>query len=210
VATPRAAWSTHLRTQLLSRCTSLVTTGHSGGWSTHAFEHLFEHFPGGTPLDYWQEAWADEFLKSPSQLLVLNRGAHYVLDAVYVAELNETLAAVRAAKPNCIVVFRTTVPGTANCNSYMNHVPLADASSLPPRETWPYFWDKFEGQNALARALIQRHHPHVLVLDPVAPLLLRPDTHLGGEDCLHYKMPGPIDMWDVALVETLELLLHDA
>lgn len=41
------------------------------------------------------------------------------------------------------------------------------------------------------------------LLDAYTPTILRADLHNGGEDCVHYCMPGPIDHWVVLLYNML-------
>lgn len=33
------------------------------------------------------------------------------------------------------------------------------------------------------------------ILDAYTPTTLRADSHIGGRDCLHYCLPGPVDHW---------------
>ena len=147
--------------------------------------------------------------------LVLNRGAHFAPDDVFARELNHTLHALRELVPNTLTVWRATVPGSYRCGTdhgggrAPTYASLADA--LHNVSAWPYDWDKMLGQNALARALIREHHPHVLVLDPAGPSLLRPGARFSAhesvdDDCLHWAMPGPPDFWTVALIELLALV----
>lgn len=176
-------------------------------WKTEDFSWA----PAGELQDFWLENWALELTEGRYNLLIMNRGAHFVPDEIFVAELNATMAALRAQKPHLLTVFRTTVPGSYACSDYTGKKPLTNLSMVPPRSLWPYNWDKFEGQNVLARSLFREFYPHVLVLDPVETALLRPETRLGSYrgdngDCLHWGMPGPPDLWTVALVEALALL----
>jgi len=151
--------------------------------------------------------------QGPFRLLVMNRGVHYVPDETVVTELNATLAALRARLPDVLVIWRASVVGTAGCTAFTGEPPLADFSRLAPRESWPFHWAEIQDQNALARALIREHHPHVLILDPAAPSLLRASSRVGNtppradnDDCLHWAMPAAPDMWNVAMVEALAVL----
>ena len=153
-------------------------------------------------------------------VLVMNRGAHYENDEIVLAYLNSTLALIRSISPETIIVWRATIPGTHHCESYFE--PFASMDQLPPRETWPtsgwpYNWGLFERQNSLVRKLIA-NFPGVYYLDVVSASILRRESHpdsagkgLGKEknDCLHYCLPGPPDLWTVALVELLALLVSE-
>ena len=169
----------------------------------------------------WEPAVGDpaeaELARWPYRVLVLNRGAHFVPDGVFVAELDASLRAIRAKLPHLIIVWRATIPGSYQCEKYSVQPPLANLSiAYRERDAWPYDWEKYELQNALARSLFRKNHPHVLILDPVGPCMLRPGTRVAGYtaddplDCLHWGMPGPPDMWNVALIEMLDLLLQQA
>jgi len=157
---------------------------------------------------YWNEPWSSEFLNGSYRLLIVNRGAHWAPDDVYIEELNQTLRTVESVRPDCLIVFRATVPGAPGCDNarYNNGI---SPSPIPSR----YHWDAFEHQNGLVRELIRQHFPRVLFLDPVGPTMLRPDSRLGsyfnrtGGDCLHFAMPGPPDVWNLAILEGLAYFL---
>jgi hypothetical protein len=120
-----------------------VSSGGSGGYSSHgrlgngalisfsrndrldlkttAFSWTGE--AAGRLTDFWHEDWAS-FLSSGSyRVLVLNRGAHWVEDALLLQELRETLTALRSSFPELLLIFRATPPGVLNCESYT--APLA-------------------------------------------------------------------------------------
>lgn len=155
----------------------------------------------------------------PFRLVVVNRGAHFVPDAELIPAINESLHSLRAEFPNVLVVWRATVPGVVDCASHAGEPPLTGAAAAEEalylnERAWPYHWGEFRRQNDLVRDFLRRHHPHVLVLDAVAPTMLRPaarvGAHAGGDpdDCLHFAMPGPPDLWNVSLLELLALLLR--
>jgi hypothetical protein len=148
-------------------------------------------------------------------VLVINRGVHFATDDVFKDELRTTLSRLRAANPDVLLIWRATVHGNRDCSSYAvgGALPLQSLESLPNKATLPYNWGEMERQNTIARDLILREHRHVLIIDPLNASLLRPEKRAGAyagnnEDCLHWGMPGPPDMWTVALVETLGLLLN--
>jgi hypothetical protein len=179
-------------------------------WSTSAFAQYEE---GG--FGFVQNAWSQFFPEGGGtfRVLVINRGAHFVPNATFVTELNETLYSLRTQRPDVLVIWRASVAGAAECDTFAGEPPLNNFSRLPPRERWPYKWDEIQDQNALARALIREHYPQILIIDPVAPSMLRPSSRLSAtpprrdnEDCIHWAMPGPPDMWNVALIEALAIL----
>lgn len=53
-------------------------------------------------------------------------------------------------------------------------------------------WANFPRQNQLAKSFVQGNG--FIYLDVDAMLSLRPDGHLNAHDCLHYCIPGPLDV----------------
>jgi hypothetical protein len=150
-------------------------------------------------------------------VLVMNRGAHYASDDIVLAQLNSTLRLLRSRFPESPIIWRATIPGTHLCERYFE--PFSSMDLLPPREMWPtlgwpWNWGLFDRQNALVRQLIEKI-PGAYYLDVVNASMLRPESHvdsagLGGDfDCLHYCLPGPPDLWTVALLELLALLASE-
>lgn len=57
-----------------------------------------------------------------------------------------------------------------------------------------FMWDTFRDSNALLEEAFSAEKGWTL-LDAYSPTLLRADMHIGGNDCLHYCLPGPADHW---------------
>lgn len=57
-----------------------------------------------------------------------------------------------------------------------------------------YRWNTFRDKNARLEEAFSADKGWVL-LDAYTPTVLRSDMHHGGDDCLHYCMPGPADHW---------------
>ncbi|CAI5500015.1 unnamed protein product [Closterium sp. Naga37s-1] len=138
-------------------------------------------------------------------ILVMNRGAHYAGDDVFVPELRETILALRTHFPDALIVYRNTPPGHANCTQYWEPISKRQAP-----ETLPYNWGDFVRQNEMAREIVEAAGAVYLDVDTMTAL--RADGHVGKNrrykvDCLHYCLPGPIDLWTKMLYNVLLELL---
>jgi hypothetical protein len=147
------------------------------------------------------------------QVLVLNRGAHYVEDDQYLVELNSTLDVVEEwlgrcdqLQIKCHFFWRTTVPGHINCRTFKHPVNdkatmeahIANLSLYSPKEL-AFHWYDFQHQNLLAEAeLLKRRTIRNRILDGYHINVLRPDHH---SDCLHSCCPGKMDVYP-------QLMLH--
>lgn len=81
------------------------------------------------------------------------------------------------------------VAGHVNCADYK--VPIKE----PQREedlpaSW--HWGDFRAQNLLSKKIVEA--AGYIYMDVYSMLSLRPDGHLGPGDCLHYCLPGPLDV----------------
>jgi hypothetical protein len=148
------------------------------------------------------------------QVLVLNRGAHYVNNTELLTGIRATLDVVEEwlgmcdqLEIKCHFFWRTTVPGHHHCRTFRAPVNdkakmerhVADLSQYTPKEI-PYHWYDFQHQNGLVEAELVRRSaqvPHRIV-DGYHINLLRPDGH---NDCLHSCYPGKMDVYS-------QLLLH--
>jgi hypothetical protein len=181
-------------------------------WGTREFGYAME------TTNLFTEVWAPEVAAGPWRTLVLSRGAHVALTEPLLAELNATLAAVRAARPDVLLVWLAALPGAHLCSLRAGMPPLDSiAHALGQRENWPYEWALGYNQAEAVRRLLAEHHPHVLVVDARDATLMRPETRVSAAedahgappediDCLHFAMPGPLDLTTYALVEALALL----
>lgn len=57
-------------------------------------------------------------------------------------------------------------------------------------------WSGFPKLNELLeKAFLDDPEDGWRLLDVYTPTVLRADSHVGGPDCLHYCIPGPVDHW---------------
>ncbi|CAI5526107.1 unnamed protein product [Closterium sp. Naga37s-1] len=143
-----------------------------------------------------------------ARVFILNRGAHYRPDRHFISAVRSTLRFLRNKLPDALLIYRTTVHGHANCSEHDK--PLLVPG---PTDNLPFFWGKFHEQNELARAAVEEVGG--VYLDVAAMTVLRPDSHQGfipelnHEDCLHYCIPGPQDVWAQMLQNVLLQLLPE-
>lgn len=136
--------------------------------------------------------WIDVVGKWNIKVLVMNRGAHYEEDEKYLLGLWQTLHRLRELYPDLLVIFRNTAAGHYNCTEYNAPLDKPQESSL-----LPYNWDKFSQQNGMAKEIVEAIGGVYMDVEKMTGL--RPDGHFGwltGKyDCLHYCLPGPVDVW---------------
>ncbi|RYH31338.1 hypothetical protein EON65_02845 [archaeon] len=151
-------------------------------------------------------------------ILVLNKGTHYLPDGVSKAQTRETAAFLRqflAEDPKRHVFFRTTPPGHPHCSNLSRAnetLLLSEPTWMPPLteaehklfvDTFNY--DKFPHMNEeTVRILLEMLPPRQFTVLYVAEMsVLRPDGHRcfmngqGKEECdwIHHYMPSVVDSW---------------
>lgn len=148
-----------------------------------------------------EQAWGEDLVEFEASVVVLNRGAHFVRNTRFSAELEATTKLVREKVPNALIIFRATAAGHPNCAEHT--APLDEPMSL---EGAPDNWQIFEKQNKLARHAVELVGGMFVDVQPMTAL--RPDWHVLGhnKDCRHHCQPGPVDDW----VKVFALVLHEA
>ncbi|GJP53752.1 hypothetical protein CLOM_g12896 [Closterium sp. NIES-68] len=160
--------------------------------------------PGFSSENHW---WVDEIAAQGVDMVVLNRGAHYVEDAAFEAQLNATFHHLRNRFPGLLLIVRSSAAGHADCMNYSRPI-----EKRLPEEGLPHNWGEISHQNRIAERLA--HSIGAAFLDVDEMTALRPDSHMGRKgnspdavDCLHYCIPGPQDGWsDMLLNMLLDLL----
>jgi len=142
--------------------------------------------------------WAD--------VVVVNRGPHYVPDSYFARELAETLHTLRRVPPRVPggpprrLVYRGTHAPVPKCS------PIRPIStrSLAYQVLWrkgSYHWQDFAHQNSIARCLAGAFG--VTYLDTYYQMSFRTDAGLRWDDCMHSCLPGPVDEWSRLLAVLL-------
>jgi len=135
-------------------------------------------------------------------LIIANRGVHYVPNDVVLTELEHTLSYLRQYHGGVSLIYRSSAPGHKNFDEVRYSAPL---SSEAEAQLDRFSWDKLKLQNSLIRQLLRNSFTEVLYLDVYPSSVLRHDGHT-TEDGLHYCIPGPIDNWVVLFYNLLSLL----
>ena len=173
--------------------------------------NLHRQMPRVTDRDW--AAIADNF-----DILVLNKGAHYVPVEESVAATRKTaefLQTYLAKDKNRQVFFRTTPQGAAHCTNQS----VANTTLLLSEPTWligvnesdpadiqryvqEYNWDKFPLTNRATVTLLRNSLPsnQFTVIHVAEMTALRPDGHRcysRFEECdeLHFFLPSVVDTW---------------
>ena len=160
-------------------------------------------------------------------MVVINRGVHVVEAGRFREQMAELLQWLRSAHPCATILWRSSVPGRADCNSVWQQAPLSRArhnhfdrqEQLLHRYNAEYRWEGVRQLNEVARQLIRSASfalCRCLLLVVIRGCQcrrhmrarrgqlrqLRPDSHRPG-DCLHQCLPGPVDTWNRLLYNVL-------
>ncbi|KAG9070864.1 hypothetical protein KI688_008405 [Linnemannia hyalina] len=70
---------------------------------------------------------------------------------------------------------------------------------IPTKEIlhYPLNWAHYDRQNKIAKTIVEASGG--IYWNVATMTNMRPDGHVGGQDCLSYKRPGPTDEWAVSL-----------
>ena len=69
-----------------------------------------------------------------------------------------------------------------------------------PKKFDRYHWNLEVDFDELSRNVSLEYGFEVL---DMSPLYLRPDSHPGGTDCLHFCIPGPLNLFSILLLQML-------
>jgi len=148
--------------------------------------------------DFFLQHIAANVIRYKPDIIVLNRGAHYVADDELMNDMGKRIIpevrAWRESCPECLFVWRTTVPGHPNCTHYtkpsLNRTAMEEAIQASLSMYAGYHWQEFDHQNQLILDAWNKSGIQHLVMDGYYFNLLRPDAHPSGHDCLHTCAPG--------------------
>jgi len=143
-------------------------------------------------------------LRLRPNILVINHGAHASDDGDMRAVFNnmkkemENLA-LSEIKKNLQVVWKSNNPGHVNCANFSSPEGYV-FKQYPVAIDW-YHWSDFPRWDEMAYNFTLQMNWKYLNL---SPLYGRPDAHPGDGDCLHYCLPGPIDLSSILLLQMLQ------
>lgn len=177
-----------------------------------------------------EEPWRNAL--TPDTILVLNSGVHVIDIELYRQHLQEVLLWLWNNYPLVTVIWRSSVPGHADCNNVLNQLPFTRAryehfdrqDQLLHQGNVEYNWTAIRQLNAEASLVLESFRISRTCstgstcgssindegigfggwyeLDVDSFDRLRPDGHRPG-DCLHQCLPGPIDTWNQLLYHFL-------
>ncbi|KAI8095365.1 hypothetical protein BDF21DRAFT_329317 [Thamnidium elegans] len=124
-------------------------------------------------------------------IVILNRAPVIEGDDTFIKGLIETLRTMRKANPNALVIYRSTGIGHPFCDDATG--PLESPLTDQQLKLLPFGWSEVARRNAIARVIVEAAGG--VFVDLAALTDLRPDGHVGGQDCLRYCIPGPLDSW---------------
>mmetsp|Transcript_15543 Transcript_15543/g.23521 ORF Transcript_15543/g.23521 Transcript_15543/m.23521 type:complete len:345 (-) Transcript_15543:510-1544(-) len=132
-------------------------------------------------------------------VMILNRGAHYVSDEQLIQHLNSTVIPHIVTwqdecvleKKDCHFVWRSTVPGHPHCTQFTKPAESVEEMEMMIATSPQYNWDKFKGQNELVMDLLSGSSLTAFNMFDGYPInILRPDLHgPAHNDCLHTCLP---------------------
>ena len=161
------------------------------------------------------------------QVLIMNRGAHYVNDTRLLSGIRRNLKEIQYWQESCKrmnikchLFWRTSVPGHPHCDQFtkpINDVAVMEAyianrSNYNDRSI-KYHWYDYQHQNEL----VVREFEKTLgwdnfdVLDAYHLNILRPDEHRAHqEDCLHSCYPGKMDVYSQLMLHFIKMRRNQA
>lgn len=125
------------------------------------------------------------------QILLLNRAPVLESDEEFIQGLMGTLKTIRKQNPESLVIYRSTGIGHPFCDEAAG--PLEQRLTDDEMKKLPHGWSELNRRNAIARELIEGAGG--VFVDLAALSDVRPDGHIGGQDCLRYCIPGPLTGW---------------
>ncbi|KAI8583605.1 hypothetical protein K450DRAFT_277180 [Umbelopsis ramanniana AG] len=159
--------------------------------------------PGGHPeMRVVQWPWITSNVIGKYPVLILNRGASYVDDDMFRTQLIDTMRIIRGAQMDHLIIYRSTPIGHPDCDSAT--APLEVRPTESELQDLPYHWGDYKRQNLIAKEIVQAAGG--VFIDVAQMTDLRPDGHIGGQDCMRYCIPGPLDAWADILYNVFLLL----
>jgi GDSL/SGNH-like Acyl-Esterase family found in Pmr5 and Cas1p len=166
-------------------------------------------------------------IKTQPDVIILNRGTHYVDDTTLVSAMRGTIQLLETYQQQhqqrtngtiaCRIFWRTTPPGHPQCRDHkvaVNDVEAMEALVADPQGyEWTgkppnapkFYWWLFKGQNALVLQEFAASNLTYDVIDGYDLMIGRPDSHLAPSDCLHSCFPGKMDVYPQLLLHYLSM-----
>ena len=152
--------------------------------------------------------WVPALTERQVDMLIVNAGPH-MHSVEFAKDVVDWAAAYLEAHYTGRLIWRNSIPGHPNCGETIESGPQQNESYV-----WDYSgrheafsWHLFDQYNDYADKVFSKLGALILYADKL--LRLRHDGHAVGDDlnnpdCLHYKLPSPIDYVTIALYNELE------
>ena len=155
---------------------------------------------GGHPsVDVVQWPFTTKTMLKAYSVLILNRAPVIEDDETFIQELVKIMRTIRQASPDMLIIYRSSSIGHPYCNDASS--PLTGPLTNDELVKLPYGWSELQRRNAMAREIVEAVGG--IFVDLAALTDMRPDGHVGGQDCLRYCIPGPLDTWAQVLYNVL-------
>jgi hypothetical protein len=154
--------------------------------------------------------WMRHIRELSPDIVVLSTGAHYMEVDAYVSMLGTLSSMInkirRTFQHPPKFVWKTQNPAHHGCHTGATEKPLGNISDLVVYDD-KNKWIHHRTYDSLARNMSALLDIHVI---DMSPLYLRQDGHVGylawdlkGGDCLHYCLPGALNIFSVMMVHLL-------
>jgi hypothetical protein len=142
----------------------------------------------------------DMVRKTNASIVIFSAGAHFFELSKYAhawEPMPQRIAEVLSEFPHVKFAFKTINPGHVDCRQHANPID----HYVPPRDAGndEYKWNLHPAFDNYAKEFV-RTKLNIPIID-MSPLYTRPDAH---SDCLHFCLPGPLDIFSVLLMNMLE------
>jgi hypothetical protein len=145
---------------------------------------------------------------------VANVGVHCHSHQVFKESLKDLLGWMSELPSTVLPFFRASSPGHKGCkprgrwtkydwSKGTQVFPLENYTEWKKTDNGMHDWNLIEDYNQFAQDYIADHHRDIHYINIFNSTVLRRDGHMGGNDCLHYWTPGPVDWWAHFLYSTL-------
>ncbi|KAL7477584.1 hypothetical protein ACHAW6_003386 [Cyclotella cf. meneghiniana] len=139
--------------------------------------------------------WTDLVIKYHPDIVILSAGPHIYNRSNFDIVVNSVIEgskSLKIANPHLEVVWKTQQP--AGCTANITKEIMLDHD---------YQYDEFYERDLYALSIFPRHGIHLI---DMRMLYFRSDAHVGGKDCIHMCIPGPLDIIAPLFSELLDNL----
>ncbi|CAO3615719.1 unnamed protein product [Cunninghamella blakesleeana] len=124
-------------------------------------------------------------------IVILNRSPVIETDEQFITSLVRTMAHIRKTTPNTLIIYRSSPIGHPYCDDA--DTPLGKELTRDELKKLPFGWSELDRRNQIAKAIIEEAGG--IFIDLASLVNVRPDGHVGKQDCTRYCIPGPLDSW---------------